>query len=561
MKLKHIIAVTVGAAALCAPSCDLDEKFYSEVTPDTFFTSPESTYAVLCRPFTHWKWYIGADRWYLQELTTDEMVCPKRGSDWYNSGEYYRLHYHTWSPDDRFVVNTYDGTTGGISRALEAKSDLQGVDYNAIGLNDAVKADHINQLNAITAYFYMRGLDYFGGMPIYYSVDDDLCARSTARETYAHIETLLKDAIPALSKKTTLGASEDGYIKQAAAAALLAQLYFNAVAYIGEEHFDECAEICRDIIGGVYGTYELDKTLYGHHCFDNNTSPDVIWTVPSENSKVEWNWYFKYFYHYSAYEYFGIETAGYNGFMLTPSLDPQGRYYTQWKLGSPYRKFNDKDLRKKPYRYLGSRKYEGMFLVGDQTNPNNPSQQCLGQKEYSGKVINLVDQVARFSEVGTKYNSVAELTSTMADGEENSGVRLVKAPQPNLDDKLLRWNPDCPVIRLSEIYYMLAECELRAGDRKTAAGLINQVRGRNFEGGVDPNPVTADNLDEYRMLDEWMIEFLGEGRRRTDLIRWDKFVTESWWDHTPLNDKNKNLFPIPNSAISANNLIEQNPGY
>ena len=561
MKLKHIIAVTVGAAALCAPSCDLDEKFYSEVTPDTFFTSPESTYAVLCRPFTHGKWYIGADRWYLQELTTDEMVCPKRGSDWYNSGEYYRLHYHTWSPDDRFVVNTYDGTTGGISRALEAKSDLQGVDYNAIGLNDAVKADHINQLNAITAYFYMRGLDYFGGMPIYYSVDDDLCARSTARETYAHIETLLKDAIPALSKKTTLGASEDGYIKQAAAAALLAQLYFNAVAYIGEEHFDECAEICRDIIGGVYGTYELDKTWYGPHCFDNNTSPEVIWTVPSENSKVEWNWYFKYFYHYSSYEYFGIETAGYNGFMLTPSLDPQGRYYTQWKLGNPYQKFNDKDLRKKPYRYLGSRKYEGMFLVGDQTNPNNPSQQCLGQKEYSGKVINLVDQVARFSEVGTKYNSVAELTSTMADGEENSGVRLVKAPQPNLDDKLLRWNPDCPVIRLSEIYYMLAECELRAGDKKTAAGLINQVRGRNFEGGADPNPVTADNLDEYRMLDEWMIEFLGEGRRRTDLIRWDKFVTESWWDHTPLNDKNKNLFPIPNSAISANNLIEQNPGY
>lgn len=561
MKLKHIIAVTVGAAALCAPSCDLDEKFYSEVTPDTFFTSPESTYAVLCRPFTHWKWYIGADRWYLQELTTDEMVCPKRGSDWYNSGEYYRLHYHTWSPDDRFVVNTYDGTTGGISRALEAKSDLQGVDYNAIGLNDAVKADHINQLNAITAYFYMRGLDYFGGMPIYYSVDDDLCARSTARETYAHIETRLKDAIPALSKKTTLGASEDGYIKQAAAAALLAQLYFNAVAYIGEEHFDECAEICRDIIGGVYGTYELDKTWYGPHCFDNNTSPEVIWTVPSENSKVEWNWYFKYFYHYSSYEYFGIETAGYNGFMLTPSLDPQGRYYTQWKLGNPYQKFNDKDLRKKPYRYLGSRKYEGMFLVGDQTNPNNPSQQCLGQKEYSGKVINLVDQVARFSEVGTKYNSVAELTSTMADGEENSGVRLVKAPQPNLDDKLLRWNPDCPVIRLSEIYYMLAECELRAGDKKTAAGLINQVRGRNFEGGADPNPVTADNLDEYRMLDEWMIEFLGEGRRRTDLIRWDKFVTESWWDHTPLNDKNKNLFPIPNSAISANNLIEQNPGY
>ena len=224
MKFKHIAAVLAGAAALSAPSCDLNEKFYSEVTPDTFFTSPESTYAVLCRPFTHWKWYIGADRWYLQELTTDEMTCPKRGADWYNGGEYYRLHYHTWSPDDRFVVNTYDGTTGGISRALEAKADLEGVDYNAIGLSDAVKADHINQLNAITAYFYMKGLDYFGGMPIYHSVNDGLRPRNTALETYRHVETLLKNAIPALAKKSSLGAPEDGYIKQAAAAAMPATM-------------------------------------------------------------------------------------------------------------------------------------------------------------------------------------------------------------------------------------------------------------------------------------------------------------------------------------------------
>ena len=42
MKFKHIAAVLAGAAALSAPSCDLNEKFYSEVTPDTFFTSPES---------------------------------------------------------------------------------------------------------------------------------------------------------------------------------------------------------------------------------------------------------------------------------------------------------------------------------------------------------------------------------------------------------------------------------------------------------------------------------------------------------------------------------------
>lgn len=561
MKYKQKLLVTAGIAILSFTSCSLDEKFYSEVTPDTFFTSPENTYAILSRPFTHWKWYIGNDRWYLQELTTDEMVCPKRGGDWYNGGEYYRLHYHTWSPDDRFVIGTYDGTTGGIARALEAKADLQNVNYNVIGLDDKVKADHINQLNAITAYFYMKGLDFFGGMPIYESVNDKLRGRSSALETFQHVESLLVNAIPALSKKTSLGATEDGYIKQAAAATLLAQLYFNAEAYIGESRFNECATICRDILSGVYGNYQLDNSWMGPHCFDNNISPEVIWTVPSENAKVEWNWFFKYFYHQSAYLYFDIETKGYNGFMLTPSKDPEGNYYTQWKLGSPFRKFNDKDLRKKPYHYKGNKKYEGMFLFGEQVNPDDPSKTCVGQKEYNGKLINLVDQVARFSEVGKNYGSVADLPSTMADGEENSGVRLVKSPQPNMTDKLLRWNPDCPVIRLAEIYYMLAECELRAGNKQVAADLINKVRVRNFENGIDPDPVTAANLDKYRMLDEWMVEFIGEGRRRTDLIRWNEYISGSWWDHEAHNQVYLNRFPIPNSAISANNLIKQNPGY
>jgi hypothetical protein len=78
---------------------------------------------------------------------------------------------------------------------------------------------------------------------------------------------------------------------------------------------------------------------------------------------------------------------------------------------------------------------------------------------------------------------------------------------------------------------------------------------------LDPDPVTSQNLDAYRMLDEWEVEFLGEGRRRTDLIRWNMFVTEKWWDHEPSNNANLNRFPVPASAISGNNALKQNPGY
>jgi hypothetical protein len=201
-----------------------------------------------------------------------------------------------------------------------------------------------------------------------------------------------------------------------------------------------------------------------------------------------------------------------------------------------------------------------MFLVGPQTNPKT-GVSCKGTQEYRGQIINFVDMVATFKKVGTMYPDVASLPSRMSDGEENTGVRLIKVPQPNLADKTMRWNADNPLIRLAEVYYMLAECKLRAGDKTGAATLINAIRVRNFPNRVDPDPVTVNNLDEYRMLDEWLVEFLGEGRRRTDLVRWNKFVTEKWWDHQPSNNANLNRFPVPSSAISGNNALLQNPGY
>ncbi len=152
-----------------------------------------------------------------------------------------------------------------------------------------------------------------------------------------------------------------------------------------------------------------------------------------------------------------------------------------------------------------------MFLTGAQLTPAGVAMK--GSEEYKDQDLIFRDQVARFSEVGPgkKFSSIADLPSRMADGEENTGVRIVKVPIPPLSENTLRWGADNPVIRLAEIYYMLAECKWRAGDRATAADLINTVRKRNFANNADPNPVTAANLDERRFLDEWSIEFLGRG--------------------------------------------------
>ena len=105
---------------------------------------------------------------------------------------------------------------------------------------------------------------------------------------------LFKNAIPSILPKSSLGEAQDGYIKKAAAAMMLAELYFNAEAYGGGDRYADCAAICEDLIRGEYGPYAIDNTWYGPHCFDNDKSTEAVWYVPSQNSKMEFNWYYRF---------------------------------------------------------------------------------------------------------------------------------------------------------------------------------------------------------------------------------------------------------------------------
>ena len=74
------------------------------------------------------------------------------------------------------------------------------------------------------------------------------------------------------------------------------------------------------------------------------------------------------------------------------------------------------------------------------------------------------------------------------------------------------------------------------------------------------------------MLSEWGKEYLGEGnRRRTDLRRFDKFTQGQWWfwgrateDGISLpaqRDRKYEWYPLPQTAISVNPGLIQNPSY
>jgi len=385
--------------------------------------------------------------------------------------------------------------------------------------------------------------------------------------------------LPTLPKRV-LGERNSNKITQGIAAALLARLYLNAEPYIQEDMYDKCAQICQDILDGKYGAYRLANRFQDIFGFTNDACDEHVWAIASENGKKVMHGDQPWSMHYNTLRYLdNPEVQAWNGLCLTPSQDINGKHYRYeagnlggpFKLGCPYDKFEDSDLRKKNYLYLGGGEYEGMFLQGKLIN-RLTGDACVadGSREYQkGDTVAMVDIIAQLApdippsedEPNGRIRYPDGRKEGSIYGEENSGVRLFKlSPIPNAADNAIRYNSDWPIIRLAEIQYTLAECKFRKGDKSTAAGLINDVRKRYFEGGNDPNPVPA-TFDEYRLLDEWLIEFIGEGRRRTDLIRWNKYTTEDWWDHEADNKPHYNRFPIPAGILGTNSLLQQNPGY
>lgn len=575
MKIKNILMSVAVVGTLT--SCNLDEIYYTQVTPDNFVENEANIYQLLSRPLGHWRAFVGEHTFQVNEFMADAIINPARVTgDWYDNGQFIQLHNHALNWEHNRADTSWKEAMQGIARCLTVMEQLEAIDYNAFHMTEEQKAAHMGQMQALMGYFYMKTMDWYGGVPIYESTSDPLKGRSTVKETFDKTEELLKAAVAGLPTRSSINEEVTGYLTKGSAAMLLAELYFNAESYIGVQMFSECEQICQDIINGTYGPYELETTWNGVFNFDNATSSEILWGVPADYSLMKNAWWTNFF-PYRIYLYFGINTgfshSCNNGWCLAPSRNPQGQLYMETnpeiKLGSPYEKYDDGDLRKKLYRYNGNREYEGMFLIGDLRDDRYPDRVCTGNRTtLVDKPIAIYDRVAPFSKLKTadnpngEYATVADLPSAMYYcAEETDGVRLVKYPIPDEADYKLYGTCCQPVVRLAEVYYTLAECKFRRGDKAGAAELINKVRARNFEGGADPNPVTESNLDQWRLLDEWMIEFLGEGRRRIDLIRWGVFHTEKWWDHEPTNNPNVCRLPVGDSVIGSNNLLKQNPGY
>jgi len=127
-----------------------------------------------------------------------------------------------------------------------------------------------------------------------------------------------------------------------------------------------------------------------------------------------------------------------------------------------------------------------------------------------------------------------------------------------------------PVIRYADILLSLAEAiNEQSGPTAEAYELINQVRRRAFGKPITTPDVTVDlaalNQTTFRaaIQEERKKEFVQEGQRWYDLVRWGTLVTEvkKVTAKNSVSERN-NLFPIPQSERNINpDGLPQNPGY
>ena len=572
---KYAALLAVPAALMTASSCtDLSETLYDQVASNNYYNTKNDVIRAVLRPFEHGFWSI-QNRHVLNEESADQLITPTRGDWWDDGGRWARLHRHKWLVTNGEAQSEFNGCYQGIGQANKVIEDLDKLSASKFGFSEDEFKNLRAQNHVLRAWFYIRLLDAFRNIYLsqsFYDQSKNSKEQVPPKEIFDFIEKDLKEALPELAKKTSLGGNGklQGQWTQAGAAALLVRLYMNAKVYIGEDHFADAEQYAQDIVDGKYGTYAVADRWDAAFDWDNENCDEVIFAFPSSG---ETHWHYKgdmYWWSVPSKANDWLhDTKSREGshnikYSASPSYNPKGEKYN-YELGMPIAQFKKypSDVRLKMYKNLGNGRREGMFIFGKiQYTDDNGNTQYL-KDHHDQYTLDLRDAVGKFGGTdGSKWLDKA--ASRLEDGDDNSGWMFAKYPLYSDNEENQQFEADYCEVRLPEIIYSLAECKLRKGDTSGAAKLLNSVRKRNYPSSdwstVLYAPEGAATLDMKEMLAEWGREFFAEGRRRIDLIRFGKFGN-AWWDKDADADNHTEIFPFHTETLNTHTGMKQNPGY
>lgn len=491
--MKKIIFY-VFALAFFASSCTkLDETVYSSIPGDQYPENENQVANLSVDAYTKLKPFADDEGWWFlaQEISSDELCGPTRGADWYDGGKWLNMHKHTWTNDEEGVNRMWGTMWAGVTtcnQVLDMLGDM--AETPAI----IAKRKEVESLRALYYYFL---LDNYGDVPYLTSAKSapDYPFKIKREDLFNTLVTTLETSLPSLK-------AYDNKIMftKYTAYALLAKLYLNAEVYTGTPQWEKASQYCDSVIDGPYNLASDVKSTFATN---NSNSSELIMVIPYDENNFQGFRLHMRTLHYQQNLEFDMTVGPWNGLCAVPTF---------------FDTYQNSDLRKSAYMLYGQRfDTKGNKIVDGETHKDlflDPYIPVL----YMQTGVQTPEQIRMSGARVGKYE-------------------IAIGAKENLSN-------DFPLFRLTDIYLMKAEAEIRMGNN--GDDWVNPIRTR---AGVS----TWTNVGLDSLLAERGRELFVEGHRRQDLIRFGKWE-QSWWEKEAHANDLK-TFPIPKWATDVNSNL------
>lgn len=598
MKVMNHITGLLSATAIAvgAWSCtDLDEVTFDRIDASTYYQDENSVKGAVASIYASATSGFLEYFWYLNEFPADQVTWRTwNGGAWgYDEAAKFVLSTQTWNSESVIIRQAWEHAWETIGLCNTLIGDLENLNAGAIGMTEDGLKSYIAEVRTMRAWAYYNNFELWGGaLPLNISTGNEIpgSADPDFNKGCEVIWKFITDELDGCYKDLV---AEDGSsatrnrMNQGMNRMLKMRMLLNSQLFTGVDRFKECADLCQEIIDGDYGTYNLASDYREIYGFNNANCQEVVFAFSMEAGRMTNNNRNTPYlpYNYDEMFDFSCDQGGWNCVCMVPSKDNTGTLVPNAgsegaksflfdygdKLGAPFDRMNDKDIRKQPFKCDAAGNWNGIFAMGAQINYQT-GEPVLADADLQDKPLIYVDQVGTFLNLGRNLEPVMSPRW----GQTNSGFRVLRYPVYPSSTGMDWRDADQVEFRLAEVYYALAECKLRAGDANGAKQLVNDVRQRYYSASdaaeiENPGPGFT-SFDADWMLSEWGLEFLDEGRRRrTDLRRFDKFTQGQWWffgratesdrDMPAKRDRRYEWYPLPQVALMVNPGLVQNPNY
>ena len=95
----------------------LDEEVYDKIPADIYPENAQQVSNLSADAYSQLRFLADDEGWWFlaQEISSDELCGPTRGSDWYDGGKWLNVHQHTWTNDDESVNRMWDKFWSGVT--------------------------------------------------------------------------------------------------------------------------------------------------------------------------------------------------------------------------------------------------------------------------------------------------------------------------------------------------------------------------------------------------------------------------------------------------------------